>query len=136
MHIFWRLTIKQAHITINKLIFVKAISHLILRVRGIVIVICDSSHHTFFLNSWECFFLQDYNLKDSLQYEKPIQVVRPFSQLQPPKQPNNFVPELFKVSGTGLHSLYRFNYKFALCFCCTVLLYTAWLRFTIRTRYR
>lgn len=79
----------------------------------------------FFLNSWECFFLQDYNLKDSLQYEKPIQVVRPFSQLQPPKQPNNFVPELFKVSGTGLHSLYRLNYKFALCFCCTVLLYTA-----------
>lgn len=72
--------------------------------RGIVIVICDSSHHTFFLNSWECFVLQDYNLKDSLQYEKPIQVVRPFSQLQPPKQPNNFVPELFKVSGTGLYT--------------------------------
>lgn len=79
----------------------------------------------FFLNSWECFFLQDYNLKDSLQYEKPIQVVRPFSQLQPPKQPNSYVPELFKVSGTGLNSLYRLNYKFALCFCCTLLLYTA-----------
>lgn len=87
--------------------------------RGIVIVICDSSHHTFFLNSWECFFLQDYNLKDSLQYEKPIQVVRPFSQLQPPKQPNNFVPELFKVSGTGLHSQLQILLYGVIIYCLT-----------------
>uniref|UniRef100_A0A8W8NQN9 Fibrinogen C-terminal domain-containing protein n=1 Tax=Magallana gigas TaxID=29159 RepID=A0A8W8NQN9_MAGGI len=49
--------------------------------------------------------VQDYNLKDSLQYEKPIQVVRPFSQLQPPKQPNNFVPELFKNGTQYLHEI-------------------------------
>lgn len=48
------------------------------------------------LISW--YILQDCNIRDSLQYEKPIQFVFPLRQLQREGQQNNFVPELPKVS--------------------------------------
>lgn len=40
--------------------------------------------------------LQDGNIRDSLQYEKPIQFVFPLSQLQPQEQQNKYAPELPK----------------------------------------
>lgn len=54
----------------------------------------------------EIHILQDYSLKDSLEYEKPIQVVRPLSQLQPQRQQNNYVPELPRVSKNCFYCLY------------------------------
>lgn len=44
------------------------------------------------------YILQDCNIRDSLQYEKPIQFVFPLRQLQREGQQNNSIPELPKVS--------------------------------------
>lgn len=68
-------------------------------------------HHFKMSQFVEIHILQDYSLKDSLEYEKPIQVVRPLSQLQPQRQQNNYVPELPRVSENCFYCLYWPDYK-------------------------
>lgn len=55
--------------------------------------------------------LQDCNIRDSLQYEKPIQFVFPLNQSQAQTQQNNYVPELPKVIDVLLLLLLKTVYR-------------------------